>query len=227
MDAAVEDIGGGHIIREKADVYFRRDKSHGDIVGDFINRNCGILVHLSSDTVKKAVLQPLPGFWTADVGAGGAITLKGCVVNAGMECGIVGARVIQEQGVELFQGSDIIQFQSVEPALLEGAEVALHLGLACPVPDLSMERDGSQRTTDQGKPLIGVGSPVIHIELHRDTIGGNGGLEYLLEVVRGIVIEKPTSNQESGMVIYDHDAEYTPTPAILSDMRQIAGIRLP
>ena len=82
--------------------------------------------------------------------------LSYATVDAGMERGIVGPHIVQEQGVELFQRSDIVQLQSVEPALLEGAEVALHLGLAGPVPDLGMEQDGSQRTTDQGKLFIGV-----------------------------------------------------------------------
>ena len=41
--------------------------------------------------------------------------------------GIVGAHIICEQGIELGEGMDGIQVKGIEPALLEGAEMTLHL----------------------------------------------------------------------------------------------------
>ena len=107
-----------------------------------------------------------------------AVALKGGSVNTGMEGGVVRAHIVQEQGVELFQGSDIIQLQGVEPTLLKGTEVALHLGLTGSIPHLGVEQDCTQRAADEGELLIGVGGAVVHIELHGDAVGGDSHLPY-------------------------------------------------
>ena len=221
------DIGGRHVVRQEADIHLGGDELHRDIVGDLVNGDGGILVYLAGHAVEEAVLQPLPGFRAANLVTGGAAALKGGSVNTGMEGGVVRAHIVQEQGVELFQGSDIIQLQGVEPTLLKGTEVALHLGLTGSIPHLGVEQDCTQRAADEGELLIGVGGAVVHIELHGDAVGGDSGLEHLLEVVGGVVVEKPAPNQEPGVVVYDHDAVDTPPPAILGNVGQITGVRLP
>lgn len=90
-----------------------------------------------------------------------------------------------------------------------------------------MERDCTQRAANQGELRIGVGGAVVHIELHGDIVGGNSGLEHLLEIVGSVVVKKSAANQKPGVAVYDHDAVDTPPPAILSNVGQITGVRLP
>lgn len=58
-------------------------------------------------------------------------------------------------------------------------------------------------------------------------MGGHSVLQYLLEVIGIVVIEEPAAYQETGMVINDHDAVDPPALAVLCDIRQVTGIRLP
>lgn len=58
MDALIEDMNGGHIIGEKADIHFHRDELHGDVIGDLADGDSEILVHLSHNAVEKTFVQP-------------------------------------------------------------------------------------------------------------------------------------------------------------------------
>ena len=55
------------------------------------------------------------------------VALQGRGADAGMDGRIVGAHIVFKEPVELRQRGDGIQIQRVEPGLLEGSELALHL----------------------------------------------------------------------------------------------------
>ncbi len=48
----VKDEGAGHVVRQEADIHFGGDELHGDIIGDFVDGDGGVLVHLPGDAVE-------------------------------------------------------------------------------------------------------------------------------------------------------------------------------
>lgn len=90
-----------------------------------------------------------------------------------------------------------------------------------------MKKNRSNRTTDQGKLFITVGSTIIHVKFIWNAIGGNGIFKNLLKVSCIIIVEKFAAYKQSGMVINDHDTVDTATFTIFGDMGKIAGISLP
>ena len=222
-----QDIGGSHVIRKIADIHFCGDKLHGDIIADRVNGNGGILPDFACDTVVKTVFQPLCRLRLPGMIPGSLKTFQGSGINAPVEGSVVRAHVIPEHSVELRQGSNGTDVKGIKPALLQGAEMAFHLAFAGPVTDLCMEKQHPEGHTDHGKLFIGVAAAVVDVELIRDTIGGNGGLEDLLEVTGIVIIEQSAADQESGMVINDHDAVDTSGLTVFRDVWEVTGIRLP
>ena len=52
--------------------------------------------------------------------------------------GGTGTHIISQHGIKLCQGSNSVDVQGIEPALLKGAEMAFYLTLAGPVADTGM-----------------------------------------------------------------------------------------
>ena len=123
----IKDEGGGHVIRQEADLHFGRDELHGDVIGHPVDGDGGILAYLPGDTVQEAFLQPFPGFRHADGGACLPVLFHGSGADAGMDGRIVGAHIVPEQPIELCQGGDGIQVQGIEPCLLERPELTFDL----------------------------------------------------------------------------------------------------
>lgn len=191
-----EDVGRSHVIREIADIHLCRDELHGNIIADRVNGNGGILTDLAGDTVVKAVIQPLPGLWLSGMVFRSPIAFQRNAINAPVEGGVVRAHVIPEHRVELRQRSNGTDVKGVEPAFLERTEMTFHLALAGTVTDLCVKKQYSERHADHGKLLIGVAAAVVDVELIRDTIGGNGRFENLLEVIGIVIIEQFAADQE-------------------------------
>ena len=99
----IKDEGGGHVIRQEADLHFRGDELHRDIIGHPVDGHSGILTHLPGDAVEETFLQPFPGLRHADGAAGLLVALQGSGADAGMDGCIVGAHIVLKQPVELRQ----------------------------------------------------------------------------------------------------------------------------
>lgn len=154
-------------------------------------------------------------------------TFQGSGINAPVEGSVVRAYVISEHSVELRQRSNGTDVKGIKPAFLQGAEMAFHLAFAGAITDFCVKEQYSQRYADHGKLFIGVAAAVGDVELIRDTIGGNGGLEDLLEVAGIVIIEQSVADQEPRVVINDHDAVDTSGLAVFGDVWKVTGIRLP
>ena len=59
-------------------------------------------------------------------------------MDAAVERGVIGTHIISQHGIKLCQGSNSVDVQGIEPALLKGAEMAFNLTLAGPVADTGM-----------------------------------------------------------------------------------------
>ena len=94
-----------------------------------------------------------------------------------------------------------------QPAAAEGPEVPFYFAFCSPVPDRGMGFDNAQGIKDQGELVVFKRTAVIHVDLIRDTVSGNGLLEYFLIVVSVIVIKDPAADDQAGVVIDDHDQE--------------------
>ena len=90
-----------------------------------------------------------------------------------------------------------------------------------------MQEYRADGTADQGKLFVRIAAPIIDIKLQGDPISRHGLLEHFLEVISIVVIKQAAANQETGMVVNDHNAVDPPTFPVFCDIRQITGIRLP
>ena len=90
-----------------------------------------------------------------------------------------------------------------------------------------MEKHGADRTAAEGELFIGVAAAIIDIKFCGVPVGSGGILQHFLEVIGVIIIKKSPANQQTGMVINDHDAVYPPAAAVFCYVRQVTGICLP
>ncbi len=77
-----------------------------------------------------------------------------------------------------------------------------------------MEKHGADRTAAEGELFIGVAAAIIDIKFCGVPVGSGGILQHFLEVIGVIIIKKSPANQQTGMVINDHDAVYPPAAAV-------------
>ena len=134
----IKDEGGGHVVRQEADLHFRGDELHGDVIGHPVDGHGGILTHLPGNAVQEAFLQPFPGLRHADGGTCLLVALHGCGADAGMDGCIAGAHIVLKQPVELRQGGDGVHVQRIEPCLFQGSELAFNFCLRGTITDLRM-----------------------------------------------------------------------------------------
>ena len=94
--------------------------------------------------------------------------------------------------------------------------MALRFDFAGFVPHLRMEQDCPNGTGDQGELLAGVGTAVIHIELHGYSIGDDSCSEYLLEIVGVVIVKQIFRPPAAGSGRDNHDtAEPAAAPILL------------
>ena len=135
--------------------------------------------------------------------------------------------IIREHPIELRKGVDRIHIQCGEPAAAECTEVPFHLALGSAVPDGRMRFNDAEGIEDQRKLIIIEGTAVIHVDLIRDSIGGDRLFKNLLVVVGVIVVKDFTTNNQARMIIDDHDQVSAPGTAIFRDVRKIGCVCLP
>ena len=80
-----------------------------------------------------------------------------------MVCGIVFPDIIRKQAVELREGMDGFDVKCVQPSFLERTEMPFDFPLACPIPYFCMEEHRPDGAADQGKLLICIAAPIVHI----------------------------------------------------------------
>lgn len=105
--------------------------------------------------------------------------------------------------------------------------MALYLAFTGPVTDFRMKEQNAEGYTDHGKLFIAVGTAVIYVELVRDSVGGNGIFQNLLEVTCIVTVKQLSANKKPGVVINDHDDIHPAGFPAFRDVGKIAGIRLP
>lgn len=81
----IEDIGRIHVIGKIADIDFRRNELHGDIIADAVNGNGGVLTDFAGNTVIKTVIQPFTGKRFSGMLFGSFITFQGDTIDAAVE----------------------------------------------------------------------------------------------------------------------------------------------
>ncbi len=128
--------GGGHVVRQEADLHFRGDELHGDVIGHPIYGHGGILTHLPGNAIQETLFQPLPGLLHADGRTGLLVASQGRSADAGMDRCIIRAHVVLKEPIELCQGSDGVHVQRIEPCLLERPELALNFCFRGTITDL-------------------------------------------------------------------------------------------
>ena len=90
-----------------------------------------------------------------------------------------------------------------------------------------MQEYRANGTADEGKLFVRIAAPIIDIKLQGNPISCHSLLEHFLEVISIVVIEQAAANQETGMVVNDHNAVDSPAFSMFCDMRQVTSIRLP
>ena len=195
------------MVRQVAYVHLHADELRRGIIPYAVNRNAGIVVDLARDTVGKAFIQPFGRPWDADMVFSTHEAVDRSLACTGMDSGVVPADVIGEQGIELFQRMDSRDIKGRQPAAAEGPEVPFYFAFCSPISNRGMGFDNAQGIKDQGELVVFKRTAVIHVDLIRDTVSGNGLLEYFLIVVSVIVIKDPAADDQAGVVIDDHDQE--------------------
>lgn len=102
------------------------------------------------------------------------IALQRDTVNVSVEGGVVVAHIVFEHSVELRQGCNRADIQSIKPAFFERAEMSLHLIFAGSVTDFCMQKQETEGYADHGKLLIGVAAAIVYIKFIGNSVGGDG-----------------------------------------------------
>ena len=89
-----------------------------------------------------------------------------------------------------------------------------------------MQEYRSDGSADQGKLLVCVAAPVVHIQLEGDPIGGHSLLEDFLEIISAVIVKQTAAHQKAGMVVNDHDTVNPPAFSVFCNKRKITGIGL-
>ena len=140
---------------------------------------------------------------------------------------VVLAHIIAEEIIELGERMDLLQVETVEPTLLQGAPGAFDLCLAGAVAGTGMNEDRANAGADQRELSADVGTAVVDIKLIWNTVSGDGILEDFLEVGGIVIVKEFSADKKTGMVVNQHNGINTADAAILDDVGKIAGIRLP
>lgn len=150
-----------------------------------------------------------------------------CGIDPPVKRRVVGTHVVPQHVIELCQGRDPADIKGIEPALLQGAEMAFYLSLAGSIPDCCVEKEYPKGDTDHGKLFVAVAAAVIDIKFVWQAIGGDCLFQDFLEVVGIVIVEQSTTDQKPGVVIDDHDAVDAPRFPVFRDIRKITGVGLP
>jgi len=127
----IEDVGGGHIVRQETDLHFGRDELHGHIIIHPVNGYGCVPVDPAGNAVHEAFIQPGTGLGHACLHAGAAVPLQRDFPDAGMVSSIIGTDIIPEKPLEFFQGMDSVQVQGIKPGFLQGPPLAFDFLYEC------------------------------------------------------------------------------------------------
>ena len=163
MDAIGQDVGILHAIWQETDLDFGTDELHGNIVRKVIDGNRSIKINLSYDAVHKAFIEPFLAFGRSDMGDTQLVAFHRRGVDGTVESSIAFANIISKQAIEFFQGRDFGGIEAVKPSILNRSETAFHLRLASSISNRCMDLDDTERTTNQSKLGIGIGTTIVQI----------------------------------------------------------------